>query len=154
MSDFLNEITIREVQENDYEGWLPLWLEYQKFYQVNIPEDVTQETWKRFLEPAEPLRAALAIQSGRPVGMVTTVFHRSTWAQADYCYLEDLYVSPGVRGKNIGKSLIKWVQKLAQEKQCARLYWHTQETNHRAQRLYDWIGEKPGIIEYRMKLQG
>lgn len=145
-------ITIRPVCDEDYNQWLQLWLEYQKFYKVSLSEEITRETWRRFLDSSEPVHAAVAIESGRAVGMVTTVFHRSTWAQADYCYLEDLFVDPAVRGKNVGKSLIEWVQRLAQEKQCARLYWHTQETNHRAQRLYDWIGEKPGFIEYRMAL--
>ncbi|UYA61831.1 Histone acetyltransferase HPA2-3 [Pectobacterium sp. F1-1] len=40
----------------------------------------------------------------------------------------------------------------AQEERCDRLYWHTQETNKTAQRLYDWVAEKPGVIEYRMPL--
>ncbi|MEL1746891.1 GNAT family N-acetyltransferase, partial [Acinetobacter baumannii] len=35
---------------------------------------------------------------------------------------------------------------------CDRLYWHTQETNVTAQKLYDWIAQKPGVIQYRMPL--
>ena len=54
--------------------------------------------------------------------------------------------------REVGKQLIEFVQGQAREKQCDRLYWHTQETNQTAQRLYDWIAEKPGVIEYRMAL--
>ncbi|MGV8260740.1 GNAT family N-acetyltransferase, partial [Pseudomonas aeruginosa] len=25
-------------------------------------------------------------------------------------------------------------------------------SNHRAQRLYDWVADKPGVIEYRIEL--
>ncbi|MGA6580508.1 GNAT family N-acetyltransferase, partial [Providencia sp. NPDC089923] len=32
------------------------------------------------------------------------------------------------------------------------LYWHTQETNLPGQKLYNWVAEKPGVIEYRMAL--
>ncbi len=86
------------------------------------------------------------------LGFVHYVFHRSTWGQNDFCYLEDLFVSPEARGRMIGKQLIEHVQRQARTRHCDRLYWHTQETNHTAQRLYDWIAEKPGVIEYRMAL--
>ena len=87
------------------------------------------------------------------LGFVHYVIHRSTWAETNYCYLEDLYVSPETRGQHIGKRLIEYVQKQAIAQQCNRLYWHTQETNHTAQKLYNWVAEKPGIIEYRMPLE-
>ncbi len=80
------------------------------------------------------------------------MFHRSTWAENNYCYLEDLYVSPEVRGRHIGKQLIEYVQKQATKHSCERLYWHTQESNQTAQKLYDWIAQKPGVIQYRMSL--
>lgn len=54
------------------------------------------------------------------------------------------------------KNLMKIPQnagKKAIAQQCTRLYWHTQEINHTAQKLYDWIAEKPGVIEYRMSLE-
>ena len=43
--------------------------------------------------------------------------------------------------------------RIAIEHNCDRLYWHTQETNLTAQKLYDWIAQKPGIIEYRMPFE-
>ena len=46
----------------------------------------------------------------------------------------------------------KFYQEQAREQQCARLYWHTQETNLPGQKLYNWIAEKPGVVEYRMPL--
>lgn len=33
---------------------------------------------------------------------------------------------------------------LGRRQQCDRRHWHTQKTNRTAQRLYDWIAEKPG----------
>lgn len=95
---------------------------------------------------------AVAKQGEHVLGIVHYVIHRSTWAENNYCYLEDLYVSPEARGQHIGKQLIEYVQKQAIEQNCDRLYWHTQETNHTAQKLYDWIAQKPGVIEYRMSL--
>jgi len=62
-------------------------------------------------------------------------------------------VCPATRGQYIGKHLIEYVKKHAIAQQCERLYWHTQEINHTAQKLYDWVAEKPGVIEYRMSLE-
>ncbi len=59
-----------------------------------------------------------------------------------------------VRGRHIGKQLIEYVQKQATEHNCDRLYWHTQESNHTAQKLYDWIAQKARrySISYVFKL--
>lgn len=147
------DLQVIPVQQQDYQHWLPYWLAYQEFYNVNLSSAVTQTTWQRFFDEAEPIYCAVAKQGGKVLGFVHYVIHRSTWATQDYCYLEDLYVSPATRGQHIGKSLIEYVQKQAIAQQCGRLYWHTQEINHTAQKLYDWIAEKPGIIEYRMSLE-
>lgn len=152
MNDAANTLTVRAIQPTDYLQWLPLWLAYQQFYEVTLSEAVGSTTFKRFLDAREPMFAAVAVQDGQLVGLVHAVLHRSTWAINDFCYLEDLYVAPGIRGAGTGKALIEWVRDVAREQQCARLYWHTHRTNERAQKLYNWIADNSGCIEYRMAL--
>ncbi len=149
----ISRVTIEPVAEQDYADWLPLWKNYQVFYRVDIPENVTHLTWNRFLNPIEPIFCAVAKYDGKIVGLVHYLFHRSTWADTDYCYLEDLFVSEEMRGKQIGKQLIEYVQQQARKRHSAHLYWHTHETNLRGQRLYDWIAKKSGMIEYRMPVR-
>ncbi|WOE31742.1 MULTISPECIES: GNAT family N-acetyltransferase [unclassified Acinetobacter] len=145
-------IQVIPVQQQDYAQWLDYWRAYQEFYQVCLSDDVTQMTWQRFFDETVPIYAAVIKQHERILGFVHYVIHRSTWAIENFCYLEDLYVSPEVRGQQLGKRLIEYVQQQAKMQHCARLYWHTQAVNHTAQKLYDWIAEKPGVIEYRMPL--
>lgn len=95
---------------------------------------------------------AVAKKGQEILGFVHYVFHGSTWSVNEFCYLEDLFVAENTRSKNIGKHLIEYVKQKASEKQCARLYWHTQQKNVTAQRLYDRVAEKPGVIEYRLPL--
>lgn len=152
MNDENLEISVVPVQEADYSAWLPYWLSYQKFYGVELPEETTLATWGRFFDADEPMYCAVAKEGETLLGFVHYVFHRSTWSVSDFCYLEDLFVAPTSRGKQTGKHLIDYVQRQARERQCGRLYWHTQEKNVTAQRLYDWVAEKPGVIEYRMPL--
>ncbi|MDM2842146.1 GNAT family N-acetyltransferase [Citrobacter sp. Cpo090] len=146
----MNTVTIESAEQKDYASWLPLWINYQTFYQTIISDEVTRLTWERFLTPSEPVYCAVAKYNGKIVGLVHYLFHRSTWAESNYCYLEDLFVSEDVRGQHIGKQLIEYVQQQAQKHHASRLYWHTHETNIRGQRLYDWVAKKSGMIEYRM----
>ncbi len=145
-------VTVEFVSVEHYPQWLVYWLEYQAFYHVDLDEEVTLKAWERFFDANEPMYCAVALEGDKVIGFVNYLYHRSTWAKNDFCYLEDLYVTPEVRGRHVGKQLIEFVQVQAQENQCGRLYWHTQETNLRGQKLYNWVAEKPGVIEYRMPL--
>ncbi|ENB9460247.1 GNAT family N-acetyltransferase [Providencia rettgeri] len=145
-------VTVDFVAPEHYPEWLVYWLEYQKFYKVDLKEEVTLKAWERFFDANEPMYCAVALEEEKVVGFVNYLYHRSTWAENDFCYLEDLYVTPEMRGRHVGKQLIEFVHQQAKEKQCGRLYWHTQETNLPGQKLYNWVAEKPGVIEYRMAL--
>lgn len=145
-------IIVSPVEQKDYDQWLAYWKSYQEFYNVALHDAITKKTWHRFFNEEVPVYCAVARQDSTMLGFVNFVFHDSTWGVNSFCYLEDLFVNPTARGKHIGKKLIEYVRARAKEKECDRLYWHTQETNKTAQRLYDWIAEKPGVIEYRMPL--
>ncbi|MDU3160199.1 MAG: GNAT family N-acetyltransferase, partial [Hafnia alvei] len=103
----MNTVTIESAEQKDYACWLPLWINYQTFYRTKISDEVTKLTWERFLTPSEPVYCAVAKYDGKIVGLVHYLFHRSTWAESNYCYLEDLFVSEEVRGQHIGKQLIE-----------------------------------------------
>ncbi|WP_120429408.1 GNAT family N-acetyltransferase [Acinetobacter baylyi] len=140
------------VTQEDYSQWYTYWLGYQNFYKVILTEEITQTTWQRFFDDSEPVFCAVAKKGKQVLGFVHYVFHRSTWAPHYYCYLEDLYVSPDCRGQHIGKSLIEYVQQQAKTQHATRLYWHTQENNLTAQKLYNWVAEKSEMIQYRMPI--
>ncbi|MGH8434702.1 MAG: GNAT family N-acetyltransferase [Pseudomonas sp.] len=143
---------IRPIIPADHAAWLPLWQGYQHFYQSKIPAETTAITWQRFLDPAEPMHAALAWQDGRAVGLVHWIFHRSCWTVGNYCYLQDLFTAEGLRGSGIGRQLIELVYAQAHAAGCARVHWLTHENNHTAMQLYDRIAERPGFIQYRKLL--
>lgn len=143
---------IRRITASNFEAWLPLWKGYQAFYNVDIDDAVTRSTWERFLDPAEPMYAALAYHNGRAIGMVHWILHRSCWTAGDYCYLQDLFVAPDVRGGGHGRALIEHVYAEARAVNAARVYWLTHETNHTAMQLYDRIADRPGFIQYRKSL--
>ncbi|MNF39312.1 Acetyltransferase (GNAT) family protein [compost metagenome] len=142
-------LEIRPVGAADHAAWLPLWQGYQRFYKTEIAAETSAVTWQRFLDPAEPMHAALAWQDGKALGMVHWIFHRSCWATGDYCYLQDLFVAEGLRGGGIGRQLIEYVYAQARAAGASRVHWLTHETNEAAMRLYDDIADRPGFVQYR-----
>ena len=73
----MQSVKIRAPDNNDFDIWLPLWKGYQQFYKVDIPESVTLKTWARFLDPVEPVHAALAF-----VGSIFDLTLGWWWADA------------------------------------------------------------------------
>ncbi|WP_288424076.1 GNAT family N-acetyltransferase [uncultured Acinetobacter sp.] len=143
-------MTIRFVEANDFEAWLTLWKGYQESYQSSIDDQVTRSTFSRFLSEQEPVYClVIEDKSQKIIGFVHYIFHRSTWSEGNYCYLQDLFVDPAQRASGIGRKLIEEVYKIAEEKKCSRVYWLTQETNYQARMLYDRIADNSGFIQYR-----
>ncbi|UVE17788.1 GNAT family N-acetyltransferase [Pseudomonas sp. LS44] len=142
-------VEIRPLHSADHAVWLSLWQGYQRFYQTEIAEATSAVTWQRFLDPAEPMHAALAWQDGRAVGLVHWIFHRSCWTVSDYCYLQDLYVIEDLRGGGVGRALIEHVYAAARAAGANRVHWLTQEDNLRGRQLYDRIAQRSGFIQYR-----
>lgn len=143
---------IRPVTSSDHDVWLPLWRGYQAFYKTDIPAEVSENTWQRFLDPKSNLHAALAWQDENPIGMVHWIYHPSCWTVGDYCYLQDLFVAPDVRGTGAGRKLVEHVYDHARDASAARVYWLTQEDNTTAILLYDRIADRPGFVQYRKML--
>ncbi|MEJ8308304.1 GNAT family N-acetyltransferase [Agrobacterium larrymoorei] len=144
-------LTIRDATSSDRDDWLRLWKAYLAFYKVDLPDDVSDNTWRRLLDPASRLSVRLAVLEGDVVGFAIHHFHESTWAKTPDCYLEDLFVDGTIRGKGIGRALIEDLIRICRENGWSRLYWHTDEANHRAQALYDSYVKSDGHIRYRLK---
>jgi GNAT superfamily N-acetyltransferase len=148
----MSAITVLPLEPQDYAAWLPLWRSYQAFYHVDIPPDVTAATWARLMDAGSPMDGVLAWQDRQAVGLAHTVRHLSTWSTADKCYLNDLFVSPDVRGQGIGRALIADVYARAASAGCSAVYWLTHETNATAMRLYDGVAFRSGFVQYSKAL--
>lgn len=148
----MSQIEIRPVTAADHAAWLPLWQCYLHFYESELSAETSASTWQRFLDPAEPTNAALAWRDGHAVGLVQWIFHRSNWSIAHSCYLQDLFVSPEVRGGGVGRQLIEHVYGQARSLGSERVHWLTHETNQTAMQLYDRIAERSGFVQYRHAL--
>ena len=151
-----DDVTIRAIAKEDFPRWKPLWDGYNAFYgrsgPTALPAAVTDMTWSRFFDAYEPVHAMVAECSGRLLGLVHFLFHRSTIQIAPTCYLQDLFTAEEARGMGVGRALIHAVYERAAAAGSARVYWQTHESNSVAMRLYDSVAEKSGFVVYRKTL--
>jgi GNAT superfamily N-acetyltransferase len=145
----MGEPALRPFTAADFDAWYPLWRGYQTFYEVDIPLATSRVTWQRILDPAEPMHGTFALDAERIVGLVHYLEHASFWTIEPYCYLQDLFVAPDVRGGGHGRRLIEHVYAEAAGRGCARVWWLTHETNATARLLYDRVADRSGFTQYR-----
>jgi GNAT superfamily N-acetyltransferase len=146
-------VNVRAASHADEPRWRELWAGYNAFYEANVPESVTRETWRRILDPAAPILGRVAESDGRVVGFSNSVLHESTWATAPICYLEDLFVDPVMRGSGVGRLLLEDLVALARQHGWPTLYWHTRGNNTTARRLYDTFTPVDDFVRYVVTLE-
>jgi GNAT superfamily N-acetyltransferase len=145
-------LTIRAIEEKDKDQWLKLWAGYLEFYKSTISSEQTELTWKRLINNELKMFGFVAESEEGVIGFTHCLFRPSTWTETDYCYLEDLFVDPSIRGKGVGRALMNKVVELAKEKNSKRVYWTTQEFNKTARVLYDSITPVSEFVQYRLKI--
>jgi len=145
-------VTIRAIEEKDKGQWLNLWAGYLEFYKSTISIEQTELTWKRLINNELKMFGFVAENEEGVIGFTHCLFRPSTWTETDYCYLEDLFVDPLIRGKGVGRALMEKVVDLAKEKKSKRVYWTTQEFNKTARVLYDSITPVSEYVQYRLPI--
>jgi GNAT superfamily N-acetyltransferase len=145
-------LSIRPLEPQDRARWEPLWLGYLTFYKASLAENITETTWARLMDPAEPMHVWGAFEGETLLGIVQCVTHRTTWSVKWNCYLQDLFTVPEARGEGVARALIEHVYAEAEKLGAYRVYWQTHETNAVAQVLYNKVAERSGFIVYRKNL--
>jgi GNAT superfamily N-acetyltransferase len=145
-------VVVRSMAESDFDAWLPLWDGYNAFYgrkdETALPVAITQATWTRFFDPAEPVFGLLAEADSQLLGLCHYLFHRSTTRIEPICYLQDLFTVPQARGRGVGRALIQAVYARAGIYGAKRVYWQTQSSNSTARLLYEKVAKHHGFMVY------
>jgi GNAT superfamily N-acetyltransferase len=94
-------IRIRPIAATDKERWLDLFKQYIIFYKSSLTDEQFELDWQRITSDFN-INGLVAELDGQVVGLAHYIFRPSTWADKDFCYLEDLFVDPKVRGKGVG----------------------------------------------------
>ena len=145
-------LIIRDTEPGDEARWRELWAGYCAFYETEVPEATTTALWERTVRSGDTVRALVAVEDGRILGFAHYVLHPHTWSEKTLCYLEDLYVAPEARGKRVGQRLIEYLLEMGREQNWKRVYWHTNNANETARRLYDRFAPADAYVRYTVNL--
>jgi GNAT superfamily N-acetyltransferase len=143
---------IRDPRPEDESTWRQLWAGYVSFYKASVPDVVTHRTWQRLLDEQSSITGRFAEYDGKLVGFSHCIEHTGTWALQPVVYLEDLFVAKNVRGLGIGRQLLADLVERAKTNSNAYVYWHTQQGNVTARRVYDTIAKVDDFVRYKVDL--
>jgi len=90
--------------------------------------------------PTPRFCALIAEHDGAPAGFALYFTSYSTWRGHHGIRLEDLYVTPSLRGKGIGKALLARLAQIAIDEGCPRLEWDVLDWNAPAIAIYERLG--------------
>jgi GNAT superfamily N-acetyltransferase len=104
----------------------------------------TEEDVRRSLFGPDPaVFAHVAEHEGRVAGFALWFLNYSTWVGRHGIYLEDLYVTPELRGHGFGRALLAELAALCVERGYGRLEWWVLDWNEPALGFYGALGATP-----------
>jgi GNAT superfamily N-acetyltransferase len=152
----MSRLVIREAKPEDSNVILNFILELAKYENLE-PEVLATESSIRdsIFGPESSTKALICEKEGIPIGYAIYFFNYSTWLGKHGLYLEDLYISQTERGFGAGKTLLKYLARIAVSKDCGRFEWSVLDWNQPAIDLYKSLGAEPQNewIVYRLSGQ-
>jgi GNAT superfamily N-acetyltransferase len=115
--------------------------EYERLADAVI---ATEDGLRRTLFGPRPYaECVIARFKGHPAGFALFFHNYSTFLGRPGIYLEDLFVKPELRGQGVGRALLQFLARLAQERNCGRLEWSVLDWNESAIGFYKSLGAIP-----------
>jgi len=137
------EIKVNQATIKDLPILAPLFDQYRQFYDRVSDVEAGFKFLQGMIERKDSvIYLATTIHNEAVIGLgfVQLYPYYSSVQMKRGWYLNDLFVNQAIRGKGVGKLLLKAVQQLGKETNAAFLFLETQTLNSNAQKLYKTMG--------------
>ena len=142
-------LEVRPLMASDRDAWAALWTAYLEFYKSSVPAHIYDIYFDRLLgDDPHDFNGLVAVLDGKIVGLTHYLYHRHGWKVENFCYLQDLYADPAVRGMGIGRALIEAIYNAADANGTPSVYSMTHDDNTEARKIYDHIAQVTDFIKY------
>jgi GNAT superfamily N-acetyltransferase len=144
VSTSIPEFTIRAAVSQDVPLILSFICELAEYEKLSHKVVASELELKRTLFGERPAaEVVIGEYNDSPVAFALFFHTYSTFLAKPGLYLEDLFVTPAMRGKGVGKTMLSYLAHLARERDCGRFEWSVLDWNEPAIEVYRSIGATP-----------
>jgi len=134
-------LLIRPAAPSDADLIFALIRELAEYERLLDKVDATLDLTRQALFGANPrLFCDIAEWKGAPAGFAVWFYNFSTFRGRHGIYLEDLFVRPSLRGRGIGKALLRELARRCLAEGLARLEWSVLDWNEPSIHFYKSLG--------------
>lgn len=145
---------VRAAEPADRDAFLEMWRDFVAL----APDEpgnhkMGELNWSRILDSGNGLTCLLAVDThDSPLGFTLYFAFPFTWSRGDACYLQDIYVRSGHRGKGVAQAMIGQLTEIGRERGWYKIFWMTQSDNFAAQHLYDKVAKRVDYLRYDLAI--
>jgi GNAT superfamily N-acetyltransferase len=143
---------IRPVGGQDRAGWEALYKGYADFYRVEQTAEMRERVWSWLMDAGHEVEGLVAEAPQGLVGLAHFRPFARPIAASVGGFLDDLFVSPDMRGQRVADLLIEAVAAEGRERGWSIVRWITAEDNYRARGVYDRLAARTNWVTYDIRL--
>ncbi|GAA2023944.1 hypothetical protein GCM10009819_03480 [Agromyces tropicus] len=146
-------VTVREVAENDFFGWLPLFDAYCASRGRQLDDTKALIVWSWIQDPRSALRATVAAdEAGDLVGLVHYHPEPRTLDASIGLVVDDLFVADEHRRGGVAAELLGRVRAIAGELRATRITWANDPGDADGLRVSEELARRSPAIVFEMDL--
>jgi GNAT superfamily N-acetyltransferase len=149
----MDDITIAPPRAEDKADWRRLYDGYAAFYKMPMNDEIAERVWSWLGDERHALEALVARDgTGRLVGLAHFRAMPRPLTGTTAGFLDDLFVDPAARGRDVGGRLIAAMAAEAKRRGWTIVRWLTADDNYRARARYDRLAKRTMWITYQLDL--
>ncbi|MGI8470324.1 MAG: GNAT family N-acetyltransferase [Pyrinomonadaceae bacterium] len=146
---------IRNIEERDLAQVVGLLREFAEFEKLSAWCEVSENDLREAIFGAEKfVNCLIAENESSIVGYALFFPVFKSFCGERSMFLEDLYISPAMRGKGFGLKMLREVARIAKRQNCARMDWQALKWNSSAVRFYENLGAETDDENLDFRLRG
>ena len=148
------KISVTHTSKSDKNEWENLYRGYAKFYNMPMEQSTLDTVWSWIHNEHKDFFGLIAKdENNQAVGLMHCRAMVSPLRGAEVGFLDDLFVIPEVRGKEVVEALYAELNNLGDQQGWPFIRWITADNNYRARNVYDKISEKTAWVTYQMPIE-
>lgn len=148
-------LTVRAAEARDVTAIAVLIREFAEFENLSAWCEVTDDDLHEAIFGKQSfVQAFVALSDGRYVGYALFYPTFKSFRGERSIFLEDLYVTPDLRGNGLGFVMLREVAKYAKEQGFSRMDWQALKWNAPAVKFYQSIGAEYDDENFDFRLRG